>query len=333
MLQYKPQYYDAFHCLASRCPDTCCQEWDIQVDPETASLYASLPGEFGAQVRASLHEEEGETVITLTDNHCPMQRSDGLCRIQAELGEQSLCQVCRDFPRLHHDYGSFQELGLELSCPEAANILLTTPFSPAQVTELPGGEDPDYDEDAMATLLSTRKKVTELLSGSSRSPGETLILFFLYGCHAQQLLDGEDAPDFDPAAALETARIMAKPGNLTAVCSFFLNLEVLTPEWRELLSQARSAPLPGEALALCQYLVSRYWLQAVSDYDLYCRVKFMVICCILVSSLPGDFIWNAHIFSKEIENDIDNVDAILDAAYSDPIFTDDKLLGFLLGMF
>ena len=38
-----------------------------------------------------------------------------------------------------------------------------------------------------------------------------------------------------------------------------------------------------------------------------------------------------HDFSKEIENDIDNVEAILDAAYAQPAFTDDRLLGMILG--
>ena len=39
----------------------------------------------------------------------------------------------------------------------------------------------------------------------------------------------------------------------------------------------------------------------------------------------------AQLYSKEIENDADNVDAILDGAYTHPAFTDDKLLGWLLG--
>ena len=80
------------------------------------------------------------------------------------------------------------------------------------------------------------------------------------------------------------------------------------------------------------YLIQRYWLQAVSDYDLYCRVKFMAIACLLVRHLGGDICRTAQLFSKEIENSADNVDAILDAAYAHPAFTDDKLLGLLLDL-
>ena len=82
--------------------------------------------------------------------------------------------------------------------------------------------------------------------------------------------------------------------------------------------------------ALAWYLTQRYWLQAVSDYDLYCRVKFILISCLLVRLVGGDIFSTAQLYSKEIENDTDNVEAILDAAYANPVFTDDKLLGMLL---
>ena len=52
---------------------------------------------------------------------------------------------------------------------------------------------------------------------------------------------------------------------------------------------------------------------------------------ILIRELGGDPVPTAQLYSKEIENDIDNVEAILDAAYTHPAFTDDKLLGMLLG--
>ena len=75
--------------------------------------------------------------------------------------------------------------------------------------------------------------------------------------------------------------------------------------------------------------MERYWLQAVSDYDLMGRVKFILISCLLVGLLGGDEVRTAQLFSKEIENDLENVNAILDAAYSARPFADDKLLGML----
>ena len=79
--------------------------------------------------------------------------------------------------------------------------------------------------------------------------------------------------------------------------------------------------------ALIRYGIYRYWYQAVSDYDLVCRAKFIVIFCLVVNALEGDFVRNAQLFSKEIENDPDNVEAILDGAYTHPALTDAVLLG------
>ena len=55
------------------------------------------------------------------------------------------------------------------------------------------------------------------------------------------------------------------------------------------------------------------------------------VACLLVGALPGRFPENAQLFSKEIENDADNVDAIQDAAQCCHAFADIRLLGMLLG--
>ena len=326
----KPVYYDRFRCLAGDCPDTCCQQWDIAVDPDTLALYQSLPGPLGKKVRHSLHLEDGETYLSMDPSgHCPMQDPSGLCSLQAAFGPQALSQVCREFPRLHHDYGSFLELGLEMSCPEAARLLLTEPLTAPVSRQVPGGSQPEYDTEAMEVLLATRQQALSLLTDDRRSLGDRLILLFFYGVHAQALLDGEEVPAFDPEASLETAASMASHGSFREIPAFFSQEEILTSQWAALLADAGEPVLEPQVIPLAHYLVNRYWLQAVSDYDLYCRVKFILISCLLVSSLHGDFIRRAQLFSKEIENDIDNVDSILDAAYTDPLFTDDRLLGFL----
>lgn len=331
MLITKPNYFDQFHCVAGACPDSCCKEWDVQVDENSAACYRALSGPLGDRLREVLHDENGETVMTIVDGRCPMWRTDGLCRIQAELGEDALCHVCREFPRLTHDYGDFVERGLELSCPEAARLILSAPPAAPITEEVPGGEAPEYDSEAMEVLKTTRENMLALLADPSRPIGETLALGLLYGYQAQSQLDGGGPQSFDPKSALSEAENFAKPGDLRGILDFFLELEILTPQWRSRLSSSAVGELTESCRPLARYLVERYWLQAVSDYDLYCRVKFMIISCLLVCALGGDLIATAQLYSKEIENNTDNVDAILDAAYAHPAFTDEKLLGLLLG--
>ena len=330
MLITKPAYYDSFRCIASACPDSCCKEWDVLVDDASAAYYRSLPGQLGDDLRHFLQDEDGCTVMTITEGRCPMWRQDGLCRIQAELGEQALCHTCRDFPRLRHDYGDFLELTLELSCPEVARILFSAPTADPVTLETDGGEEPEYDTEAMAVLKATRAQALTLLADTSRDVPHTLAAFPLYGYQAQGELDGEEPMPFDPEAAMDSVSEFIKEGNMAEILDVFRDLEILTPQWSRRLENAAPGPWQDGFRKLLRYFVERYWLQAVSDYDLYSRVKFMVISCLVIRALGGDFQQTAQLFSKEIENNTDNVESLLDSAYCHSAFTDDKLLGLLL---
>lgn len=326
----KPTYYDSFRCLASACPDSCCKEWAVQVDPASAARYSALPGALGDHLRRVMLQEEGETVLALTpDGRCPMWREDGLCRIQAQLGEDALCQTCRQFPRLRHDYGDFVELGLELSCPEAARLILSE-LGDFIRAALPGGEEPEYDTDAMAILRRTRSEILSFLDSKEHPVGEALAVMLLYGYAVQEELDGGGPASLAPDAMRREAKSLAAPGDLTAILNFFQNLEILTPAWLQRLNAPAPGPWSEELRAIARYFVARYWLQAVSDYDLVGRVKLAVVSCLVIKALGGDICQTAQLYSKEIENDADNIDAILDGAYDSPALADIGLLGLLL---
>ena len=330
MVLWKPDYFDRFRCIASACPDSCCKEWEVQVDEAAAAFYRDLTGPLGDRLRQVLREEDGQTLMTIIDGRCPMWRADGLCRIQAELGEAALCKTCREYPRLTHDYGDFIEYGLELSCPEAARFILNADPAPLLSLHTTAEGTAEYDEEAMSVLKATREKVLNILADTARPVGQTLALVLLYGCQAQGELDGAEETPFDPESALESAWELARPADLLGVPGFFLELELLTKTWERRLRHPQPTSWDRKLLAIARYLVQRYWLQAVSDYDLYSRVKLVVIACLLLKTLGGDLTETAQLFSKEVENDADNVDALLDAAYDYPAFTDDKLLYLLL---
>ena len=325
-----PQYYQMFHCIASACPDSCCKEWEVDVDDAAASYYRSLGGDLGARLRQVLKDTEDGTVMTIENGRCPMWRQDGLCRIQAELGHDALCQVCREFPRLRHDYGDFVEYGLELSCPEAARLILSQAHS--LVTEdVSGGESPEYDEDVMAILLESRETICGFLEAASLAPNLALSVVLLYAHEVQNWIDGGTPAVLDVDSCLSLAKKHARAGNWECFLDFFKCLEILTPHWKARLA-APATPEEWAAgfFALMHYFIGRYWLQAVSDYDLLCRVKLMVCACLLIHRLGGNLQETAQLFSKEIENDPDNLDAILDGAYTAPAFTDVHLLSLLL---
>ena len=146
------------------------------------------------------------------------------------------------------------------------------------------------------------------------------------GIGARHHCQGEEC---HTSLCLEAAKKYAAP-QTQPLQPFFLELEILTSGWKQRLE---APPQPHrwqpEHRALLRYLVQRYWLQAVSDLDLVCRVKLMVSLCLLTASLGGDLLSTAQLMSKEIENSWENIDAILQAAYDTPALTDANLLGLM----
>lgn len=323
-----PEYYRQFHCIAADCPDSCCKEWEVDVDPDTARFYRSLSGDLGDRLRQVLKDTGDGTVMTIQDGRCPMWRRDGLCRIQAELGHEALCQTCRDFPRLRHDYGDFVEFGLELSCPEAARLILTQPET-IRVSTADGGEEPEYDPDMMQILLQSRETALEFLLSTGLPVNRVLSVLLLYGHSVQNWLDGGEPARLDPEGSLALAGQYAAPGNWELFTSFFARLEILTPQWQQRLQSPAPGSWDPRTRALACYFIRRYWLQAVSDYDLISRIKLAVSGCLLINHLGGDFVQTAQLFSKEIENDPDNLESLLDGAYTAPALTDLQLLQLL----
>ena len=330
---YYPHYYKDFSCIASRCPDSCCQEWEVDVDPDAAAMYRSLPGKLGEKLRSVLRDgEDGWASMSITaDRRCPMWRADGLCEIQAALGHEALCKTCREFPRLTHDYGDFQEWGLELSCPEAARLILASTQSGFCREKVPGGEAPEYDETVMGALLHSRNRVLALLARPEHDLGQALTAVFLYGFDVHHaLFFPDEMPVLNVQEYLATAKRLAQPGSMTDIFGLFRDLEILTPEWQTLLDKGPvDAPWLPEHRAMAIYLVQRYWFQAVSDGDLLCRVKFILTACLTVRHLDAPVLRAAQLWSKEIENSADNVEELLYAAYHSPALTDTRLLGLL----
>lgn len=327
----QPSYYQKFQCLAGGCPDSCCQEWDVQVDPDTAARYLALPGALGDDLRSKLKLEDGDYILEITHRRCPMWRTDGLCRIQAELGEAALCRVCQEYPRLRHDYGNFVELGLELSCPEAARLIFDSPSEPWVEQELPIDAPAEYDRLDMEILLRTRKEALEILENHSFA--DALALLLLYGYRAQDELDGGEPAPWDPEAELAFAHQAAGDANWELLRQFYGELDILTPRWSELLRQPpQTSAFPNRLLRMVQCGVERYWLQALSDLDLISRVKMILAAALLIGHLGGDPVNTSQLYSKEIDNSIDNVETILDSTYTHPALTDRHLLGLIVSL-
>ena len=308
-----PDYYKHFTCLAGDCPDSCCYLWEVDVDPFTAEYYRQLPGELGDRLRKVLVPgEDGWASMELTkDRRCPMWRKDGLCRIQAELGHDGLCDTCRNFPRLTHDHGDFMELGLELSCPEAARIILSNPHAQWITEEVPGGEPPEYEEWYMEISRISREKAVELALDESVSVGEAVASVLLYAYLVEQTADLRELREFDREYHLENCRRFQPEVAPEAFWEPYRELEILTDRWKTLLERGPvESPWKPEHRALLRYFIDRYWYQATYDGRYGTRAFWIAMSCLVIRDLGENTVEMAQLYSKEIENDADNVEAL-----------------------
>lgn len=63
-----PSYYEGFQCIASKCKDSCCRGWCIDVDEESKNRLLQLQGDIGEKIRSKLKEEEGNIFFPLEEN-------------------------------------------------------------------------------------------------------------------------------------------------------------------------------------------------------------------------------------------------------------------------
>jgi lysine-N-methylase len=127
MIYIFPDYYKEFQCSKGLCRHNCCIGWEIDIDDNTATAYASLEGPLGDKLRRCVARgEKGcpSHFILGDKERCPFLNEENLCEIILELGDQALCNICADHPRFVNEYDDRIETGLGLCCEAAATLIL-----------------------------------------------------------------------------------------------------------------------------------------------------------------------------------------------------------------
>ncbi len=151
-----PDYYTKFKCIASRCPDSCCIGWQIDVD-------------------------EADTVDLSGNQRCPYLNCENLCTKIIEHGEQSLSEICARHPRYFEWFDGFLEGGIGLCCIEAARIILENKVK--EYVELDFDEEPDFhDPEYYDYIDNIRKQYFSIFRNDDLSIGDKLNA--IHGEHA-----------------------------------------------------------------------------------------------------------------------------------------------------
>ena len=187
-----PEYFKEFKCIASECEDTCCAGWEIVIDDETHNKYQKISGEFGKRLRDNIVNRDGENIFVLKGDDCAFLNQKKMCDIYSELGADSLCYTCRQFPRYTEEFGGLREIGISLSCPEAARIILRddkkVEFEVSEVEE----EITSYNDiNAMLFiyLLQSRKIVLDIIQNRNIVLEDRVSLILKFTSEVQALVD------------------------------------------------------------------------------------------------------------------------------------------------
>lgn len=122
-----PNYVEKFACIGASCEDTCCALWEITIDQDTYSKYQNLTNTpLKEQIDQNLIKKKNKTAsFTMNGEtgNCSML-CDGLCSIQATLGENYLSKTCSTYPRVLNESKERIEATAVLSCPEVTRLVL-----------------------------------------------------------------------------------------------------------------------------------------------------------------------------------------------------------------
>ena len=276
-----PDYFDKFHCIAGRCHHSCCAGWEVEIDEKTFEYYKTVPGAFGERLKQNMSEGDEDSFI-LVNNRCPFLNERNLCDIYTELGEDTLCETCTDYPRVTFTYGNIMERCLGLSCEEACRLIFAEdrPFRIIE-REIPDMDIPDVelapeedDDDTFQEMESGQKEDWEyirqardyalsLLQDRKIPLGERLEKYLVFAGSVQECLNWEEAWKIETVIAeMKEQEILPhsepdfKLDQLEAMrerAEFYEPMEILDEEWPGALAHVKEV-LAAEGKTEADYI-------------------------------------------------------------------------------
>ena len=316
MKYHKPSFFDQFKCIGSACTDTCCAGWEIEVDETTAQGYLAEKGAFGDRLRREIGSEPGEYFCKLKNNRCPFLNKENLCDIFINLGEDRLCDICREHPRFYNWFGDYTEVGLGLCCEEAERLLFSDskPLTFVEEVHTDASDLLDDESEECEQMLEERKAIFSILQNRKKNIGARLKRLLLQLPYADEmLLLTVPILEWDDPESIPKLDYNAKPSANTLKSSalflirFFGGMESLDETWpsmmKELEQNIDSLIDVDKAAEFIQfmkgenrlyeyehiavYLVYRYYPEILFDGQIEAKILFAAasICLLFLMDL------------------------------------------------
>ncbi|MBO5937496.1 MAG: flagellin lysine-N-methylase [Clostridia bacterium] len=350
MIMKMPSYCKNFRCIASKCKDNCCIGWEISIDPSSAEYYKSVSGEFGKALERNISCGDEPSFI-LQGERCPFLNKENLCDIIITLGEDKLCQICRDHPRYFEWFADIKEGGIGLSCEEAARIILGNKetFSTYETDCDDAGCD-DYEDSLYEMLTFARDEIISTLENSSPPLKERIGAVVNYAFEVQSLIDNYQF-DKTPVKAQYPAEKTAP--DIRSFLESFSNLEPIDNNWQKYLQNIIDSSESLNEISIdnnkvdlylkniAVYFIWRYFLKGVYDEEIISKVMLMAISVAMIklmykkALLSGEALalencsLLAKNYSKETEYSEENLEKIYNMVYDNPAFRKENILSII----
>ena len=288
MKLYAPAYYKNFKCIADRCRHSCCIGWEIDIDTDTLKKYNELKCDYAADIADSISMDDTPHFKLCEHDRCPHLDERGLCKIILNVGEDYLCGICREHPRFYN-YTSVAEVGLGMSCEEAARLILNSPEY-SEMIEV--GEVDANDDNVEFNGRAQRGRIYEILRDRNLS----------YSSRLDRIYSDYSIDIKEDSVWLELID----------------SLEYLDGDHKELFMSYSSRLCPRGTdeyqERFLAYFIYRHCTEAVNVEDFSNRLAFCLFCerlfasliCIEHPKVLDDFASLARIISEEIEYSEDN---------------------------
>ncbi|MBE5923268.1 MAG: hypothetical protein E7271_02220 [Lachnospiraceae bacterium] len=258
-----PTFYKEFKCIGGACEDSCCDNWEIDLDDESLKFYMSQKGEFGKRMKACTKVKEKQFI--LNGRRCPFHNDDDLCDIYIELGEEALCQTCTNFPRHIEEFDNLKEVSLTMSCPEASRIMLAKKEKMA--FECKDGTDREYglkelkpvsrfafwkkghenklNKPLFEKLIVSRELVYDILQDRRLPVMERALKVLVYADELQKCIDDDNYDAIDSLTNKykdnKKTKITTEDkktveiNNMLSIINMYEGLENIIPDWKGIL--------------------------------------------------------------------------------------------------
>lgn len=297
MKKYYPSYYNEFKCDPFRCKHNCCIGWEIDIDDETLEFYNIHNGKLKEDFEKYISKDDEPHFILDENERCPFLNDKNLCRIILELGEDKLCNICKDHPRFRNFMEERTETGLGMCCEIAAEIILGNKERAVLISD-DDAEEGDIEKD----FLTFRDKLFYILQNRNFPLNDRINQIY-------QLIGVELSGDFYHWK------------------NFFKTLEILDSSWLEFLEQCSATEFITEGWKdfeicfeqLIVYFIFRHLYEGVWDGFIKERILFSIlgmnmVITLFLSSETKSFeklIEISRWFSSEVEYSENNIQDIL----------------------